>query len=209
MISIKSTSLVQHSSSSSISLFSIMPSSSRLSTSHVTEEKRIQTSTPNMHLGSKEHLTRRRERLAHAQVLTRSSKSGTVRKSLRHRKRRNDVKPSQPIADFIPTPSSSISTPSTPAFMPRERMSPPPAPRASRNRIVDLGTPTPPPRRPRDGLVGLVTTGLLFHVKGSSTGTVKSVEDMTGDETDAWYENMRDVFEGANRFRGVKPNQGF
>ncbi|KAK0473763.1 hypothetical protein IW261DRAFT_676506 [Armillaria novae-zelandiae] len=200
MISSKSTSLVQHSSSSSISLLSIMPSTSRLSISHFTEEKRVQTSTPNMQLGSKEYLTRRRERLAHAQVPTRSSKSGTAKKTLRHRKRRNDVKPSQPISDFIP-PSSSISTPSTPAFMPRERMSPPPAPRASRNRVVDLGTPTPPPRRPRDGLQ--LTAGLLFHVKGSSTVTVKPVEDMTDDESDAWYENMRNPFKDTNRIRRV------
>ncbi|SJL11484.1 uncharacterized protein ARMOST_14888 [Armillaria ostoyae] len=180
-----------------------MSSSSRLSTSRFTEEQRVQTSTPNMQLGSKEYLTRR-ERLAHAQ--TRNRKSGAVRKSLRHRKRRNDVKPSQ----TIPAPSSSsaafISAPSTPAFMSRERMSPPPAPRASRNRVIDLGTPTPPPRRTRDRLL---TAGLLFHVKGSSTVTVKPVEDMTDDESDAWYENMRDAFEGADRIRRVKPNQCF
>ncbi|PBK61642.1 hypothetical protein ARMSODRAFT_964803 [Armillaria solidipes] len=186
-----------------------MSSSSRLSTSRFTEEERVQTPTPNMQLGSKEYLTRRRERLAHAQALNRGSKSGAVRKSLRHRKRRNDVKPSQ----TIPAPSSSsvafISAPSTPAFTPRERMSPPPAPRASRNRVIDLGTPTPPPRRTRVTRDGLLTAGLLFHVKGSSTVTVKPVEDMTDDESDAWYENMRDAFEGANGIRRVKPNQGF
>ncbi|PBK94815.1 hypothetical protein ARMGADRAFT_67751 [Armillaria gallica] len=186
-----------------------MSTSSRLSTSRFTEEKGVQSSTPNMQLGSKEYLTRRRERLAHAQALTRSSKSGTVRKSLRHLKRRNDVKPSQTIPDYIPPSSSSAATPSTPAFRPRERMSPPPAPRASRNRVIDLGTPTPPPRRTRVTRERLLTAGLLFHVKGSSTVTVKPVEDMTDDESDAWYENMRDVFEGANRIRRVKPNQGF
>ncbi|KAG7446727.1 uncharacterized protein BT62DRAFT_931297 [Guyanagaster necrorhizus] len=165
-----------------------------------------QTPALNVQLDPKEFSMWRRERLAYLQALNRGSRSGAVRKSLRQ-KRRSRVKSTTPnstpgLSSFVALPSA----PSTPAFMPREKTSPPPAPRASKNRVIDLGTPTPPPRRSRVIDHNFLTVGSLFHIRSSPDIIL---EDMTEDESDAWHENMRDAFEGANKIRKAKPSQSF